>query len=41
MERMVRFNKQMKYIGNYKSWMEEQQIMEHLTKCQGDRTPVW
>jgi hypothetical protein len=31
----------MKYIGNYKSWIEEQEIMKHLTNCQGDRTPVW
>jgi hypothetical protein len=31
----------MKYIGNYQPWIRAHGIMEHLTKCQGDRTPVW
>jgi hypothetical protein len=31
----------MKYIGNYKSWIEEQKIMEHLSACQGEVSPVW
>ena len=31
----------MKFIGNFKSWIEEHGIMEHLTSCQGDSTPVW
>jgi hypothetical protein len=31
----------MKYIGNYKSWMEEQKIMEYLTAVKGEKTPVW
>ena len=31
----------MKYIGNFKSWMEQYNILEHLKSCQGDKTPVW
>ena len=31
----------MKYIGNFINWIDEQHIIEHLTSCQGDRTPVW
>ena len=31
----------MKFIGNYKHWIDEQQIIEHLVACQGDCTPVW
>jgi hypothetical protein len=31
----------MKYIGNFINWIDEQHIIEHLTACQGDRTPVW
>lgn len=31
----------MKYIGNYSYWLKEQRIIEHLTECQGDITPVW
>ena len=31
----------MQYIGNYASWIKEQNIMEHLTASQGDATPVW
>ena len=31
----------MKYIGNYKSWIKDQRIIEHLSSCQGDCTPVW
>ena len=31
----------MKYIGNFIDWIDEQHIIEHLTACQGDRTPVW
>jgi hypothetical protein len=30
----------MKYVGNYKSWMDEQKIMEHLAACKGDPYPV-
>ena len=31
----------MKYIGNFKSWIEQYKILEHLKSCQGDKTPVW
>ena len=31
----------MKYIGNFVDWIDEQGIIEHLTSCQGDCTPVW
>jgi hypothetical protein len=31
----------MKFIGNYKSWMDSQKIMEHLEACKGEPTPVW
>jgi hypothetical protein len=31
----------MKYIGNFLDWINEQHIIDHLTNCQGDKTPVW
>lgn len=31
----------MKYIGNYRHWIEDQKIMEFLMLCKGDTTPVW
>ena len=31
----------MKYIGNYLDWITSHRIIEHLTSCQGDATPVW
>jgi hypothetical protein len=31
----------MRFIGNHKSWIIDQKIIEHLTNCHGDRTPVW
>jgi len=31
----------MRFVGNHKSWMEEQKIVEHLTSCKGERSPMW
>ena len=31
----------MKYIDNFVEWITEQRIIEHLSSCQGDQTPVW
>ena len=31
----------MQFIANYSNWIKEQKIMEHLTSCKGDTTPVW
>jgi len=31
----------MKYIDNFLDWINEQHIIEHLSSCQGDKTPVW
>ncbi len=31
----------MKYIGNFKDWIEEHHIMDFLYSVNGDKTPVW
>lgn len=31
----------MKYIGNYSCWIKDQKVLEFLTSCKGDLTPVW
>ena len=31
----------MKFIGNYSSWMRDQEIMKHLTSVQGETAPSW